>query len=106
MAPENTVHLVGKISRLSPLKYTPSGVPVREAILAVPQESLGKRGVGYHAVFFSGESAELQTQRFRIGSQVEIQGSLWTREYRNRRGDKMSETKVMVHQAKLLTGEA
>ncbi|MBY0370625.1 single-stranded DNA-binding protein [bacterium] len=101
-APENTVRLVGKISRLSPVKYTPSGVAVREATLAVPQSSLGKTSVGYHEVFFAGDLAELHTQKFRIGSRVDVTGTLWSREFRNRRGDKVNETKVIVSEAALL----
>jgi len=106
LSAENTVRLVGKISRLSPLKYTPSGVAVREVVLAVPQESFGKKGVGYYAVFFAGESAEVHAQKFRIGSKLDITGSLWSREYKNRRGDKVSEIKVIAQQVIMITTRA
>ncbi len=92
--------LVGKISRLGPLKYTPSGEPIREFLLAVPQTTLGKDSIGYFDLLLFGEIAEFQTESLRIGTSLEVQGALWMRAYRNRKGQKISEVKIVVESLK------
>ncbi len=93
---QNVVRLAGKISRIGPIKYTPSGMPVREGLLAVPQNHLGKESVGYLALLFFGSVAEQDVEKLRIGSVLKVSGSLWSRDFRNRKGVKMNEIKVIV----------
>lgn len=100
MIPLNQVQLSGKISRIGLLKYTPSGVPVRDGLLAVNQNALGKESVGYYDLLFFGEIAEQDVDKIRVGSSLTVVGSLWNRAYRNRKGQKISETKVIVESFK------
>jgi single-stranded DNA-binding protein len=79
-------------------------VAVREALLAVAQENLGKHSIGYHEILFWGDVAERQTDTLRIGSKVAIQGSLWSRKYRNRKGNEVTEIKVMVSHWEMVKG--
>ena len=93
----NSVTLTGKISRAGALRYTPSGVPVAEFTVAVPQQQLDKKSVGHFEAVIFGETAEDFHTSLRIGKVVQLQGALWTREYKNRQGIKCSETKIIVH---------
>ncbi len=99
-APLNQVSLAGKFSRIGPLKYTPSGVPVRDGVLAVNQTALGKESVGYYDLLFFGDIAEKVGDSIQVGSFRSVTGALWNRSYRNRKGVKVSETKVIVESFK------
>ena len=89
--------VVGKISRLGTLRYTPSGVPVSDFTVAVPQRQFDKESVGYFEVQIFGQLAEDQHPTFRVGKRLEIEGTLWSRTYQHRKGIKISETKIIVH---------
>jgi single-stranded DNA-binding protein len=90
------VRLTGKLSRIGSLKYTPSGLPLREATLAVVQDVLGKSSVGYHDLLFHGDVAEKSVGSLKIGVSMSVVGELWQRSFKNRKGTKVSETKVVV----------
>lgn len=96
MNSENTVFISGKVSRLAPLRYTPAGMAIYEITLAVTQHCLGEATVGYFDVMVSGELAEDLAARLRIGKQLSLEGHLWSRTFRNRRGQKVSETKIVI----------
>jgi single-stranded DNA-binding protein len=99
----NTVRLAGKVSRIGALKYTPSGVAIREGQLAVNQKTLGKESVGYYDLLFFGEIAEREVEAIRVGTSLLVQGSLWSRAYRNRKGVKVTEVKVVVESFERVT---
>lgn len=92
----NEIKLKGKVSQQSPLRYTPAGFPVREFILAVQQNFLNSLTVGYFDVVVTGDLAERSEKLIKIGSELNIVGSLWSRQYRNRQGVAMKEVKVVA----------
>ncbi|MBI4404690.1 MAG: single-stranded DNA-binding protein [Deltaproteobacteria bacterium] len=84
------------MSRLGALKYTPSGMAVQELTIAVQQNLFGRYSVGHFEGMLVGELAETTGRKLRIGSIVAVEGSLWMREYRDRQGKKVNETKVIM----------
>lgn len=97
----NEVALVGKVSRVSQLKYTPSGKPSLDFTLAVTQRVLDKDSVGYVEVVLFGSCAEDSAQLLKIGRRISVRGQLWGRSYRNRQGAKVNETKVLCASVEL-----
>lgn len=91
----NEVSLVGKVSRVGQLKYSPTGVASVEFTLAVPQKVLEVESVGYFEVVLFGPPAEDSAGTIRIGKKLSVRGHLWGRSYRNRQGGKVVETKVI-----------
>ena len=98
---DNQVRIQGKISRKIPLKYTPTGLPIAELVVAAPQTFLVRDSMGHFEVVLSGELAE-SVATFRIGNRVEIDGTLWTRSFKDRKGNKVQETKII---AKAIIGD-
>ena len=92
----NEVFLVGKVSQVGSLRYTPSGVPVGEVVIAVKQSHLELTNMGYFDVVLSGELAELWFSRLKVGLNLEVSGQLWSRSFRNRQGVSEKETKVLA----------
>jgi single-stranded DNA-binding protein len=97
------VRLSGKVSRIGALKYTPSGVAIREGLLAVNQQTFGKESVGYFELLFFGEIAEREVDSIRVGTSLLVQGSLWSRAYLNRKSAKVTEVKIVVQSFERLT---
>lgn len=94
--------LRGKISRVTPLKFTPNGLPLLELVVAVSQDFMGERSVGYFDVVFSNDEALNQSGELKVGRFVEVDGSLWSRKYKDRAGNWIIERKVI---AKKITEE-
>lgn len=97
----NRVELKGKISRVGGLKYTPAGKPILEFVLAVSQRSFDKDSMGYIEVQVEGSQAEDLKQVIRIGKIVEATGHLWSRKFRDRQGNQVTETKVILETWKI-----
>jgi single-stranded DNA-binding protein len=95
-AERNEVFLVGKVSQVGLLRYTPSGVPVGEVVIAVKQSHLELTNMGYFDVVLSGELAEQWFSRLKVGLNLEISGQLWSRNFRNRQGVSQKETKILA----------
>ena len=93
----NEVVIEGKITHIGRLEYTPSGVPVLSVNIATSQEFLGRNDLGYFEGMFSGERAIL-AKGLKVGMPVRLTGGLWQRKYRNRRGDWLNETKIIVEE--------
>ena len=94
----NQVQLRGKVSRSGPLRYTAAGTPLREILVAVPQEGPEGKTIGYFAVILYGGIAEESQSICRVGKNVRIQGRLWMRSYRNRQDKRIEECKVVANQ--------
>jgi len=92
----NQITLEGKITRVMPLRYTPSGLPVLEFAVAFPQFHLGRKSVGSVGAVVTGDRAEGGSRDFRIGRKIRIDGHLWKREYRDRSGRRAEEVKIVV----------
>ena len=88
--------MTGKISHVETLKYTPTGKAILEFTLAVPQEFLEKKSMGYFTIVLVGGEAEAGAPSVRIGKQASVRGTLWRRSFRNRRGDAVTETKILA----------
>lgn len=52
--------------------------------------------MGHFEAMLSGKVAEDLGGTLRVGMSVRVTGSLWTRTYTDRKGHRMSETKVLV----------
>lgn len=90
--------LSGKVSRVGRLEYTPSGAPMGELELAVPQAHLEKTEMGYFEIVLLGPLAEHWIPQLKIGYLLEVQGKLWSRKFKNRQGTPVKETKVIANQ--------
>lgn len=90
------MELAGKVSRVEPLKYLPSGVPVCTFTLAASQKYMGKASVGYFEMLLTGEEAEFISPKLKVGKRGKITGQLWTRQYRDRQQRLVRETLVLV----------
>ena len=93
---ENKVELTGKVSRTNRLKYTPTGTPVLEFTIAVPQALFEKGSVGYFQAQLFGRPAEESAHTMKIGKLVKVTGSLWTRTFKDRNGRQVEETKILA----------
>lgn len=78
------------------MKYLPNGTPVLDFTLAAPQRQFEKKSIGYFEIVVCGEAAENVNGTLKIGKNVSIQGGLWMRNYKNRQGNKITETKILV----------
>ena len=65
--------------------------------MAVPQRQFDQESVGYFDVLAFGDDAESIQPLLRIGKKLQLKGALWSRNYRNRKGIKINETKIIVH---------
>lgn len=96
----NEVLLEGKVSQVGRVEYTPSGVPLIEFTLAVPQEFLGRKGHGYCHLVASGTLTE-DISILRVGARISVNGRLWQRGFRDRQGRRITEVKVIVNSYKI-----
>ena len=92
----NSVRLAGKVSRVKPVQYTPAGDALCEFTLAVPQTYLNRESIGYFEVMVVGELAEGLQLRMKIGKAVQVEGKLWMRAFKNRQGNRVTDTKIFV----------
>lgn len=94
---QNTVQLVGRVSKARSLRYFPSGKAVLEITLAVAQDGVEKASVGYFELLLLDRLAEQTASEIKIGVQMKVSGSLWFRKYRDRNGNGKEEYKIIVH---------
>ncbi len=93
---DNSVLIAGRVCRTSRLRYTPQGIAVFEFMVATTQSHLGKSSVGYFDVVATGDLAEAKFCALRIGRKVSLKGGLWSRSFRDRRGQWVKETKILA----------
>jgi len=99
MASVNKVILVGNLGRDPELRYTPSGTAVANFSLATNEAWTDKSGqkqerTEWHRVVVWGKQAEIAGEYLQKGKQVYIEGSLQTREWNDRDGNKRQTTEV------------
>ena len=68
--------------------------------LAVPQKLLDTASTGYIEALVCGESAVENGPNLRVGRRFAFQGALWARSFRNRRGERLSEVKLLIDSIK------
>src|SRR5688572_30097488 len=99
MASLNKVLLIGHLGRDPELRYTPGGAAVANFSLATNDVWMDKAGqkqerTEWHRVVVFGKQAEIAGQYLQKGKQVFIEGSLSTREWNDRDGNKRQTTEV------------
>jgi single-strand DNA-binding protein len=110
MAGVNKVILVGNLGRDPELRYTQGGTPVLNFTLATNEgwtdKATGQRQerTEWHRVVLFGKQAETLNQYLAKGRQVYVEGSLQTREWTDRDGNKRYTTEVKALRLQLLGG--
>ena len=107
MASINKVILVGHLGRDPEMRYTPSGAPVANFTLATNDVWTDKAGqkqerTEWHRIVVWGKTAEIAGQYLSKGKQVYVEGSLQTREWNDRDGNKRQTTEIRAQRVIML----
>ena len=107
MASVNKVILIGNLGRDPELKYTPGGNAVCNFTLATNERWVDKSGAKqerteWHRIVVWGKQAEICGQYLKKGRQAYIEGSLTTREWNDKDGNKRTTTEVRVQRVQML----
>lgn len=98
----NVVVLTGRLTETPELRHTPNGVPVTRFSIAVQRNYKSASGE-YEADFINivawRNQAEFITRYFTKGQEIGIQGSIETRRYTDRDGNKRTAFEVIVDRA-------
>lgn len=95
----NTVNLIGRLGKDNDLRYTQSGKPVLSNTLAVTRKfknANGEKETDWINFVMWGKGAEIFSNYAHKGSQVGLVGSIQTRNYENKQGQKVYVTEVNV----------
>ncbi len=108
MGSVNKVILVGNLGRDPEVRYTPNGTAVATLSLATtnywtdPATGEKRERTEWHRVVLWGRQAEIAGEYLKKGRQVYIEGSLQTREWTDRDGNKRYTTEVRAQRVQLL----
>lgn len=107
MASVNKVILVGNLGRDAEVRYTAGGTAVANFSLATTDRWTDPSGekrdrTEWHRIVLWGKQAESVSQYLRKGRQVYVEGSLQTREWTDREGNKRQTTEVRAQRVQLL----
>jgi len=108
MASVNKVILVGNLGRDPEVRYTTSGTPVANFTMATTDrwvdQASGERKeqTEWHRIVVWGKQAEIAGEYLRKGKQVYVEGSLQTREWTDRDGNKRYTTEVRAQRFQML----
>ena len=107
MASVNKVILVGNLGRDPELRYTTSGTAVANFTMATSERWTDPSGdkkerTEWHRIVVWGKQAEICGEYLRKGRQVYIEGSLQTREWTDREGNKRYTTEVRAQRVQML----
>ncbi len=114
MAGVNKVILIGNLGRDPEVRYTGDGKPVANFTMATTErwsdQASGERKekTEWHRIVVWGKQAEIAGEYLRKGRQVYVEGSLQTREWTDRDGNKRQTTEVRAQRFQMLgpRGEA
>jgi single-strand DNA-binding protein len=114
MAGVNRVFLIGNLGRDPEVRYTTSGTAVANFTLATterwsdPSSGERKEKTEWHRIVVWGKQAEIAGEYLRKGRQVCVEGSLQTREWTDREGNKRYTTEIRAQRFQMLgrPGEA
>ena len=109
MASVNKVILIGNLGRDPELKYTPGGNAVCNFTLATNEKWTDKAGAKqerteWHRIVVWGKQAEICGQYLKKGRQAYIEGSLTTREWNDKDGNKRYITEIIARDVRFLGG--
>jgi single-strand DNA-binding protein len=108
MAGVNKVILVGNLGRDPEVRYTGSGTAVANFTMATterwsdPSSGERKEKTEWHRIVVWGKQAEIAGEFLRKGRQVYVEGSLQTREWTDREGNKRQTTEVRAQRFQML----
>ena len=107
MGSVNKVILIGNLGRDPEVRYTQGGAPVANFTLATNEVWTDKAGARqerteWHRIVVWGKTAEIAKEHLAKGKQVYIEGSLQTREWNDREGNKRTTTEVKAQRLVLL----
>ena len=108
MASVNKVILIGNLGRDPEVRYTAGGTPVANFTMATterwsdPSSGERKEKTEWHRVVVWGKQAEIAGEFLRKGRQVYVEGSLQTREWTDRDGNKRQTTEVRAQRFQML----
>lgn len=101
MASVNKVILVGNLGRDPEVRYIPSGSAVANFSLATNEAWTDKSGqkqerTEWHRLVVWGKQAEIAAEYLHKGRQIYVEGSLQTREWNDKEGNKHQTTEIRV----------
>ena len=108
MASVNKVILIGNLGRDPEVRYTSGGTPVANFTMATtdrwndPSSGERKERTEWHRIVVWGKQAEIAGEYLRKGRQVYVEGSLQTREWTDREGNKRYTTEVRAQRFQML----
>jgi len=107
MGSVNKVILVGNLGRDPEVRYTQGGAPVANFTLATNESWTDKAGAKqerteWHRVVAWGKTAEIARDHLGKGKQVYIEGTLQTRQWEDRDGNKRQTTEIKAGRLVLL----
>ena len=107
MASVNKVILVGNLGRDPEVRYTTSGTPVANFTLATTErwndpQGERKERTEWHRIVVWGKQAEIAGEYLKKGRQIYVEGSLQTREWTDRDGNKRYTTEIRVQRFQML----
>jgi single-strand DNA-binding protein len=107
MASVNKVILVGNLGRDPEVRYTSGGTSVSNFTMATTDRWTDPSGekkerTEWHRIVLWGRQAEVLREYLRKGRQVYVEGSLQTREWTDRVGNKRYTTEVRAQRIQLL----
>src|SRR5262245_61192620 len=107
MGSVNKVILVGNLGRDPEVRYTQGGAPVANFTLATNEAWTDKAGAKqerteWHRVAAWRKMAEIARDHLGKGKQVYIEGSIQTRQWEDRDGNKRSTTEIVANRLVLL----
>lgn len=103
----NTVILMGRICGDLELKHTPSDIPVTSFTLAIDRgyvKAGAEKQTDFITVVAWRNTAEFVCKYFQKGSMIAVQGSLQTRKYTDKEGNKRTACEVVAEKVNF-TGE-
>jgi single-strand DNA-binding protein len=107
MASVNKVILVGNLGRDPEVRFTSGGTAVSNFTMATTDRWTDPSGekkerTEWHRIVLWGKQAEVLREYLKKGRQVYIEGSLQTREWTDREGNKRYTTEVRAQRVQLL----
>jgi single-strand DNA-binding protein len=102
----NMVFLIGNSGADAELKYTPNGTAIVNLSIATSE----KRGDAYethwHRIVLFGKTAESMAPRIKKGSQVFIQGKIFTRTWDDKQGNKKTSVEITANWVRIIQKDA
>jgi single-strand DNA-binding protein len=107
----NKVILIGRLGKDPELKYTPSGAPVVNFSLATDESFKDRNGeqqsrTEWHRIVAWGKLAEICGEYLTKGKQIYVEGSIRSREYEDKSGNKRTVYEIVARQMTMLGSRA